>query len=162
LDAKAFARLFIEHIVAFNGMPNEVVSDRGPQFTSLFWKEVCSTLGMERCLSSAYHPESDGQTERVDRILEDALRHFVGPDHKDWVQLVRLAQFAVDNSWHESTQFSPFYLNYGRHPKMPGLANLCVGMAVDGDKRESDARVVAKNVTRAIQKAKQCLWAAQN
>jgi transposase InsO family protein len=83
LDAKGFARLFIEHIVAFNGMPCEVVSDRGPQFVSLFWKEVCNTLGLERCLSSAYHAESDGQTERVNRILEDVLRHFVGPDHKD-------------------------------------------------------------------------------
>lgn len=162
LDAKGFAKLFINHVVAFHGMPDEVVSDRGPQFTSLFWKIVCKALGIERCLSSAYHPESDGQTERVNRILEDVLRHFVSLDHKDWVQQLPLAQFAINNSWHESTRFSPFYLNHGRHPRLPGLADLEDSMDVDGDKREADANVFAKKVKRAIQTAKQCLWAAQD
>lgn len=162
LDAKGFAKLFIDHVVAFNGMPDEVVSDRGPQFTSLFWKEVCETLGVKRSLSSAYHPESDGQTERMNRILEDVLRHYVSPQHKDWVHYVRLAQFAINNSWHEATTFTPFYLNHGRHPKLPGLESLELEKDAGVGTYQSQGVMTAKKVKWAIHRAKQCLWAAQD
>lgn len=157
LDTRGFAMLFVQHIVTFHGMPDEVVSDRGSQFNSTFWKEVCHMLQIDRCLSSAYHPESDGQTERVNRILEDVLRHYVSPDHTDWSQYVSLAQFAINNSWHESTKFSPFYLNHGRHPRMPGLENLD---PVDGKPASTSQRFV-RNMNKAIVQAKKCLWAAQ-
>lgn len=158
LDTRGFAMLFIQHIVTFHGMPEEVVSDRGSQFNSTFWKEVCHMLRIDRCLSSAYHPESDGQTERVNRILEDVLRHYVSPDQRDWSQYVSLAQFAINNSWHESTKFSPFYLNHGRHPRMPGLDRL----SHDDGKPASTSQRFVGDMNKAIHKAKKCLWAAQD
>jgi hypothetical protein len=77
------------------------------------------------CNASQQHSsESDGQTERVNRILEDVLRHFVGPQQDDWVKYLKTAQFAINNSWQESVRHTPFFLNHGRHPNMPGLEGL--------------------------------------
>jgi hypothetical protein len=79
---------------------------------------------------NSIHPESDGQTERVNRILEDVLRHFVGPQQDDWVKYLKTAQFAINNSWQESVRHTPFFLNHGRHPNMPGLEGLMTKVLV--------------------------------
>ena len=110
LDALGFARHFRDWILRLHGMPGSVLSDRGPQFNNLFWKEVNALTGMKRKLSSAYHPQTDGQTERTNRTLEEMLRAYVQPDQNDWDEHLACAEFAINNSWQESVKNTPFFL----------------------------------------------------
>ena len=100
-------------------MPLSIVSDRDPRFTGNFWKSLMSLLGTDLNMSSAYHPQSDGQTERANRTFEDMLRGFVGPTQKDWCQLLSIIEFAYNSSLQASSLYTPFYLNLGRHPRTP-------------------------------------------
>ena len=97
-----------------------MLHDRGTQFTSHFWLHFFSLCGVSQASSSAYHPQTDGQTERVNRVLEDYLRHYVSPLQDNWVDMLSFAEFAYNNSVHESTGASPFRLNYGFDPIAPG------------------------------------------
>ena len=118
-DAPQSARLFRDRVFAVHGMPEAIISDRDTRFTSAFWTELMALLGVKHKLSTAFHPQTDGQTERVNRVLEEYLRHFVNPSHDDWDGLLPLAEFAYNNSLHEAVGQTPFYLNYGRHPRLP-------------------------------------------
>ena len=103
-SAAEFAQLFVEHVVKLHGVPESVVSDRGPQFNNKSWAKVCETLRMQRAMSSAYHPESDGQTERTNRIIEEMLRAYVCPDQRDWDRLLWCVEFAINNAHQESVK----------------------------------------------------------
>jgi hypothetical protein len=96
-----------------------IISDRDPLFTSAFTRALCKSIGTEQALSTAYHPQTDGQTERVNRVLEDMLRMYVSRSQTDWEDKLACAEFAVNNSEHVSTGVSPFFLNYGHHPYLP-------------------------------------------
>ncbi|KAJ9515045.1 hypothetical protein QJQ45_012570 [Haematococcus lacustris] len=111
LKARRFAQLFIDHVYKLHGMPAELISDRGSLFTSVFWREVMRRCGSKPALSSSYHPQSDGQTERYNRVLEEMLRHYISPTQSDWPDYLALAEFAVNNSWQESIQSTPFLVN---------------------------------------------------
>ncbi|KAJ9527734.1 hypothetical protein QJQ45_000427 [Haematococcus lacustris] len=100
LKARRFAQLFIDNVYKLHGMPAELISDRGSLFTSVFWREVMRRCGSKPALSSSYHPQSDGQTERYNRVLEEMLRHYISPTQSDWPDYLALAEFAVNNSWH--------------------------------------------------------------
>jgi hypothetical protein len=102
-----------------HGVPEVVVSDRDPLFTSNFTKSLCQLIGTKQAMSTAYHPQTDGQTERVNRVLEDMLRMYVAKSQDDWDEKLTCAEFAINNSDHDSTGFSPFFLNYGFHPRVP-------------------------------------------
>jgi hypothetical protein len=119
ITAAEFAALFERWIIALHGVPQECVSDRGSLFTSKFWSDVCRRLAVGRSLSSAYHPQSDGQSERVNRGLEEMLRSYVSPLHDDWDQHLAMAEFAVNNAHHEALNTTPFVMNYGRAPMTP-------------------------------------------
>jgi transposase InsO family protein len=97
-----------------------IISDRDPRFTADFYKEFCSRLGIKQNLSSTAHPQTDGQSERVNRVIEDYLRHYVDPTQRDWDTYLPMAEFAYNNAIHESTRSTPFYLNYGLDPHVPG------------------------------------------
>ncbi|KAJ9519831.1 hypothetical protein QJQ45_013519 [Haematococcus lacustris] len=112
LKARRFAQLFIDHVYKLHGMPAELISDRGSLFTSVFWREVMRRCGSKPALSSSYHPQSDGQTERYNRVLEEMLRHYISPTQSDWPDYLALAEFAVNNSWQESIQSTPFLAAY--------------------------------------------------
>ncbi|KAJ9504785.1 hypothetical protein QJQ45_007281 [Haematococcus lacustris] len=127
MDAMGFAKLFIKHIFRLHGLPREVITDRGAHFHNLFWEGVCEQLQIKRCLSTAYHPQSDGQTERYNRVLEEMLRHYVGPTQNDWPDHLPCAEFAVNNSWQESIQNTPFFVNFGQSPVTPVLLDLPAG-----------------------------------
>jgi hypothetical protein len=105
-------------------MPREIISDRDTRFTSAFWKEVCRLLSIRQGLSTAYHPQTDGQTERTNRILEDMLRHYVNPTLDDWDEHLDAVEFAVNNAWQESIRTTPFFLNYGLRPHTPSEVEL--------------------------------------
>jgi len=117
IDAPKTADLFVKEIVRLHGLPDDIVSDRGPVFVSKFWNGVLSLLGIKRNLSSGYHPESDGQTERVNQVLEQYLRCFANYRQDNWLRLLSSAEFTYNNTLHESIQTTPFFANYGYHPR---------------------------------------------
>ena len=115
-SAEDTAALFRDRVFCLHGMPKSIVSDRDAKFTSAFWRELHRLLGIQLTMSTAYHPQSDGQTERMNRVLEDMLRHFINRHHNDWDQYLATAEFAINNAENVSVQNTPFMLNHGRHP----------------------------------------------
>nr|AAG24792.1 pol protein [Colletotrichum gloeosporioides] len=119
-NAEEFAYTFLKYIIANHGTPKEIVSDRDKIFTSNFWKSITAQLGIKQAMSTAFHPQTDGQTERTNQILETYLRAYVNYDQDNWVVLLPIAQFAYNSAVGESTKESPFYLNYGFEPTAYG------------------------------------------
>jgi hypothetical protein len=117
--APGMARLFFDNVVRLHGVPKKIVSDRDKRFDSNFWRCLWQLLGTKLAMSTAYHPQTDGQTERMNRTLEDILRHYVSFHHDDWDDHLTAAEIAINNSVSQSTGFSPYFLNYGRHPSFP-------------------------------------------
>ncbi|KAG0154825.1 hypothetical protein PDIDSM_395 [Penicillium digitatum] len=115
-NAEEVARLYTRHVWKLHGLPNTVVSDRGPQFVAQFWKHLTKCLRITNLLSTAYHPETDGQTERANAVLEQYLRAYVSYLQDDWSEWLPLAEFTSNSHYSESTRVSPFYANYGFHP----------------------------------------------
>jgi hypothetical protein len=119
-SAVEIARIFFDVVFRHHGLPATIISDRDPKFTSRFWKTLFSLLGTRISLSTAFHPETDGQTERMNRTLEDMLRALVNYRQNDWDTWLTAAEFAINNSKQSSTGFSPFYLDTGRTPIITG------------------------------------------
>ena len=118
-DAVDWANMYVEHVVQHEGLSSVIISDRGPQFNSAFNRALAMRMGIKWNLSTARHPQTDGQTERANRIIEDVLRHFVAPNMTDWDRHQCMSQFAMNSAWHETIQQTPFFLNHGRAPKTP-------------------------------------------
>ncbi|MBW0556438.1 hypothetical protein O181_096153 [Austropuccinia psidii MF-1] len=111
------SHLFIKNIFSKHGLPSRILSDRGSLFFSSFWTNLCQQLKISGDLSTAYHPETDGQTERLNHILEQYLWMYVSYHEDDWNTWLPLAEFAYNNSGHSSTKQSPFFTIYGRDPQ---------------------------------------------
>jgi hypothetical protein len=118
IDAVGLAKLFLREVVHLHGLPRTIVSDRGPQFASTFWGQICSRLGIDRRMSTAFHPQTDGQTERMNAGMEQYLRIFINHQQDDWVQWLPLAEFAANNGVSESTKCTPFFAVQGVDPQM--------------------------------------------
>ena len=163
-SAVDMAYIFLQHVFRLHGMPSEIVSDRDPRFTSHFWQEVCSILKVKRSMSTAFHPQSDGQTERANRTLEDMLRHFVSPSQDDWDRKLPLCEFAINNAWNSSTGESAFFLNYGEHPVTPASLNVeGVGDSTAFVSQKLPAvKDFLENMQEVLQSAKEKLEAAQS
>jgi transposase InsO family protein len=123
LTARGFASLFMQHVFANHGMPRSVVSDRDPRWRNPFWQNVCRALGISLLLSTAYHPQTDGQTERANRVIKEILASYVNAHQNDWDSWLPLVQFAMNNSWQESIRTTPFMLNFGEHPVLPSAVH---------------------------------------
>jgi hypothetical protein len=109
-----YAEFYIARILSLHGVPKTIVSDRGPQFVSKFWEELHKSLGTKLLHSSAYHPQTSGQTERVNQILENMLRACVLEFPQKWDDCLLLAEFSYNNSYQESIKMAPFEALYGR------------------------------------------------
>ena len=115
-SAEDIAHLFIDNIVRLHGLPQSIVSDRDSKFTSAFWAALMSALHISRDMSTANHPQADGQSERPHRTLQEVLRNYVSHQQHDWVFHLAAAEFSINNLVNTSTGFSPFYLDLGYHP----------------------------------------------
>jgi hypothetical protein len=113
------AAIYYDLVFRLHGMPETLVSDRDPRFTGFFWQALMTRLGSRLAMSTADHPQTDGQTERVNRVLEDILRATAAENPKQWSALLPSVEFSINNAVHASTGFSPFFLLYGRHPRLP-------------------------------------------
>jgi hypothetical protein len=118
-SASQIARIFFDHVFRLHGMPTTIVSDRDTKFTSRFWKELSRLMDVHLAMSTAFHPQTDGQTERANRTLITMLRNFVDQRQSNWDLLLSAAEFATNNATNASTGVSPFFLNSGSHPNMP-------------------------------------------
>jgi hypothetical protein len=164
--AEQAAELFNQHVFKLHGLPRFMLHDRGTQFTSHFWVHFYSQCGVEQANSTAYHPQTDGQTERVNRVLEDYLRHYISPLQDNWVSMLPFAEFAYNNATHESIGVSPFRLNYGYDPVAPGQD---VGQHPQSKKTQAKQRAICPAAQRhfelcmqqMLQQAKQHLAVAK-
>jgi transposase InsO family protein len=111
--------LYIARILRLHGVPKTIVSDRGPQFISKFWEELHKSLGTKLLHSLVYHPQTSGQTKRVNQILEDMLRACVLEILHKWDDCLPLAEFPYNNSYQESIKMAPFEALYGRRCRTP-------------------------------------------
>ena len=117
--AMTLASIYVKEVVRLHGIPKSIVSDRDPLFTSRFWQSLQMALGTELNLSTAYHPQTDGQTERVNRVLEDLLRACIIDFGGSWEDHLPLVEFAYNNSFQSSIGMAPFEALYGRPCKSP-------------------------------------------
>ena len=118
ITADGSARVFVDTIFRLHGMPLEIISDRDPRFTAAFWQAVFKRLGTRLKMSTADHPQTDGQTERVNRVLEELLRSYAH-SFEHWSDQLPIAEFAMNNSVHASMSHTPFFVNGLRHPRVP-------------------------------------------
>jgi hypothetical protein len=154
-NAVQTAKLFFSNVVRYHGIPSVIVSDRDSKFTSLFWRTLFRLVGTSLMMSTAFHPETDGQTERTNRTLEEFLRAYVNIDQNDWDEYLTGAEIAYSNSVHASTGETPFYLNSGQHPNFDLSSFHRTG---------SDNQSVHEllfNLHRSIEHARICLLQAQ-
>jgi transposase InsO family protein len=122
--APQVARVFIDGIVKLHGMPKTITSDRDTIFTSHFWKQLFKALGTKLNYTTAYHPQTDGQSERVNQCLEMFLRCMVQEDPKQWRRWLPLAEFWYNTTVHTSIGCSPFKALYGHEPNLGAMPDL--------------------------------------
>ncbi|GJZ01671.1 putative reverse transcriptase domain-containing protein [Tanacetum coccineum] len=113
------ARLYIKEVVARHGIPVSIICDRDPRFASHFWRSLQKALGTSLDMSNAYHPETDGQSERTIQTLEDMLRACVIDFGNGWIKHLPLVEFSYNNSYHASIKATPFEALYGRKCRSP-------------------------------------------
>ena len=117
-SATATAKLLIRWVFRLHGLPDSIVSDRGPQFVATVWESFCKRLRITPKLSTAFHPQTDGQTERANQDVERQLRTYCGYMQDDWVDCLPMAEFADNNAFSATTGLTPFFANKGFHPRM--------------------------------------------
>ena len=157
VTASQVAQYYQDRIFALHGVPDDIVSDRDSQFTSAFWKNLQKLLGTNLNMSTAFHPQTDGQTERMNSVLEDMLRHYVRPDQQDWDLFLSLAEFCMNNAYKTSIQCTPFQLVYGKNPGTPASAHL-----QNIKEQNPTATLRARDMHEHLERAKACMLAAQN
>ncbi|WVZ51931.1 hypothetical protein U9M48_003028 [Paspalum notatum var. saurae] len=118
-NAPRLAELYVQNMLRLHGVPISIVSDRGPQFTAKFWKSLHEALGTKLDYSTAYHPQTNGQTERVNQLLEDLLRACVLTYGPNWEDSLPFAEFSYNNIYQASIKMSPFQALYGHQCRTP-------------------------------------------
>eukprot|EP00253_Pinus_taeda_P011808 PITA_11808 len=117
--AVQIAHIFMQNVFKLHGLSKVIISDRDVKFTSAFWRTLFAELGTQLNFSTAYHPQTDGQMERVNQVVEDMLRACVMMRPTQWEEYLHLVEFAYNNGYHSSTQLSPFEVLYGRKCRTP-------------------------------------------
>jgi len=115
-EATEVARAYLNNVWKYHGIPQDVVSDRDATFTGQYITNLYDYLGIKRSMSKAYHPQADGQTERMNQVIEAYLRSYCNYEQNDWSEMLAMAEYAYNNSKHSTTKISPFYANYGYEP----------------------------------------------
>lgn len=152
-SAATVAKAFITNVVRLHGIPTSIVSDRDKVFLSSFWQALFQLQGTQLCMSSSYHPQSDGQTEVMNRTLEQYLRCFTGDQPRKWVEWLSWAEYSYNTATHSSTKLTPFEAVYGTPPPtlltyVPGTSRI---QAVDECLRDRDA--ILKDLRHNLQLA---------
>jgi len=157
LKADKLAEIFLVEIVARFGVPIGVVSDRGSLFTSNYWSQFCFNCKIKKKLSTAFHPQTDGQTERQNQTLEHYLRCYCDSEQSNWAKLLPFAEFAYANSEHSTLGVSPFKALYGYDPKIEIIAadGVLEGEVPDARERIEKLHELRQSLTTKWQEALQ-------
>lgn len=118
MTACQLSGVYMREIVRLHGLPSSIVSDRDPKFTSKWWRELHKMLGSRLLMSTSFHPQTDGMTERMNRLIGQMFRAGLRPDQRDWYGKVELTEFMINASVSDTTKFAPFELNGGYMPSM--------------------------------------------
>ncbi|MBW0508459.1 hypothetical protein O181_048174 [Austropuccinia psidii MF-1] len=155
ITALELAQIFISHVFFKHGLPVSIVSDRGSLFVSSIWTNLCKQLKISRDLSTSFHPETDGHTERVNQILERYLWMYVSYHQDDWHTWLPLAEFAYNNAENSSTKQSPFFRIYGRNSSFDSI-NISQDSPAGklSTKLQSVQKVVKEELASAIRRFK--------
>jgi hypothetical protein len=124
MDSQQFADLIQANVIRLHGAPKFMISDRGSVFHSKYAQAWADQIGIWQKFSSSYHPDTDGQTERANRVIEDVLRCFADTRQSEWDTFLPMAEFAMNNAPNEATKQTPFMLNYGVNPRHPDISKL--------------------------------------
>ena len=119
LTTEGFAKLFVREVFTHYGMPHTIISDRGTQWNSEFFRALCDILGIKLKMSTAYHPQTNGMVERTNEVVAAALRHYVQADHRNWDAKLPLIEFALNCAYHKSLGSTPFRMNRITLPSNP-------------------------------------------
>ena len=160
--AEQAADLVLHNVFRLHGCPDSFVMDRDSRWKSSFWQHWCKLLNIECNMSTAYHPQTDGQTERMNRILEEVLRHYINPSHTSWESLLPWAEFAINSAVQTSVKASPFLLNYGWQPTSPFEAGLQQIHKHAKQPFHPEAELAVASAQKRIADARKCLQAAQD
>jgi transposase InsO family protein len=152
--AQSLAQLHAKYVWAHKGMPQIHSTDRGPQFKAEYTKELYRRLGIEQRLSTAYHPQSQGQVENLNGWLETYLRMFIGHRQDDWVDHLHTAQFAWNNHYHASIGTTPFYASRVRHPQTTDVPPRTEDLRTRQEHRKATNELVAHMIDKAHQAQK--------
>ena len=153
--ASGLAHILLSTIIKLHGIPDTIVSDRGTQFTARFWQSWCVALGISSSLSTSFHPQTDGQTERLNQTLKQYLRCYALKASESWTDLLWLAELTYNNALHMSTGFSPFYATYGYHPRLlPISIPSVVENVPDLHQHVRELRNIGKMVAVQLERAK--------
>jgi len=123
-EATEVARAYLNGVWKYHGIPEDIVSDRDATFTGQYIPNLYDYLGIKRSMSTAYHPQTDGQTERMNQVIEAYLRSYCNYEQNDWPEMLATAEYAYNNSKHSATKISPFYANYGYEPRTNWPTNI--------------------------------------
>ena len=146
VNAKETANLVIKHVVALHGIPEEILSDRGPQFDSQVWRDIWNVLGARVKLAAPQHPQTDGQSERSIRTFIQLMRAYTESQRDQWEIFLPIFEFAMNNAVSTSTSITPFFANFGRHPR---TADALLG----GDEViQKNETVVGRDLRRRLQR----------
>lgn len=156
--AAKVAQIFLDNVYKLHGMPDNIVSDRDRIFTSNFWQQLFQLTGTHLCMSSAYHPQSDGQTERVNQCIETYLRCFVHACPRKWSHWLSVAEFWYNTNYHSSVDCSPFEVLYGHAPRYFGVDSAATVEVSDLQQwlqnREIVSRLIQQHLLRAQSRMK--------
>jgi len=153
-SAEGLAKLFRDHVWKLYGLPESIISDRGVQFAAGMMKELNNLLGIQMKLLTAYHPQTDGQTERVNQELEQYLRVFIDHRQEQWLDWLGTAEFVYNNKIHAATKTSPFKVNYGQDPRM-GFEGRRKGKYEAAGKFIEKMRKIQEEAKAALRKAQE-------
>jgi len=117
--AQEMGRLFFTHVFKHHGLPKDIISNQNPKFTSKFWRALWKRTGLELKMSTSFCPQINGQTEKVNLVIQQFLRNYVVADQQDWVDHLKLVEFCYNNSKHSATGSTPFQMVTGKSPIVP-------------------------------------------
>ena len=140
-------------------MPLKTTTDRATELTNAFSKSICDLIGTQNAKSTSYHPQTDGQTKRMNKVLEHILHHYITPKQDNWDVMLPVLEFVINSLYQESIKDTPFFANYGKHPHMPDDIRL---YEKEKPSKNPQAYDFIKNIEKNIQKGKICLKDAQH
>jgi transposase InsO family protein len=151
------AQLFVDSVYRLHGLPHSIVSDRDQIFTSKLWQELFRLAGTTLRMSSSYHPQTDGQTERVNQCLETFLRSFVHACPSKWIQWLSLTEYWYNTAFHSSLGRSPFEVLYGHQPRHLGLSLADASVQTDLQTWLFQRELMVNLIRQHLLRAQQCM-----